>query len=478
MNEQQRVLTEAEFNALQERLLREAPPDLDDAQRGAWLREQLGQQLGVQLAPPPELPEQSAPPLSMGQAIATLLGAAFPGGNMPAAVAAAGDANPLVGAGQWAGRHPAAAGAMAGGLVAAPFTGGLSIPAALGASGAAGAGGAAAGLGLDKLLGGEATRDMTLPQAAKTIAVEGASTAAGEGVGRGLGTVARWGANKLMDAAAGGQRAIRQRFADVDVADVLNRFGINPTTGRGRLKADRLRNTAINERTAMTRAADAAGAPPIQPLDPAIFQGLAPARDRAATQARTAFNPSAPTGIDDRQLMMALQNPGGISMEDAIKLISELSEEGRAAYLAYTKGLAPHDLDAVTAKGLADGLRGVQRRRVPGVEGVNRRAQGLIEASQIADDLSRRPFQMGGHTARGLGIGGGGLAYGLTGDPWLTAAIGSLPWIAGSPTFLAPASIGLYQGARALPDIGRLIGALVGEMPTREPAAAPWDEEQ
>jgi hypothetical protein len=462
MSPQGRVLSEAEFNALQERLLREAPPDLGGAQLGDWLRRRLGEELGVNLTPP-EAPAEPIPTMGTLDAIMTMLRAAMPGGNMPAAVAATGDANPLAGAARWAGRHPAAAGAMVGGMIAAPFTGGASLIPAAGMMGAAGAGGAAAGLGIDKLLGGEATRDMTLPQAAKTIAIEGASTAAGEGAGRALAHGVRLGANKLMDAAIGGQRAIRKRFADVDIADALNRLAINPTKRRGLRKAERLREAAIAERTAMTRAADAAGVPPIDPLDPDIFQALEPARTEAVTQMRTAAIPNAPAMVDERQLAIALANPAGISMEDASRLISALAKEGEAAYKAHAAGQVPHDIGVLIPEGLANGLRGVQRRRVPGIEAVNRRAQELIEAKQIAADMSRRPFQMGGHTARGIGIGGAGYTLAKGGDPLTALLAGVIPWVGGSPTFLAPTSIGLYHGSRALPGAGRLLGALLGE---------------
>jgi hypothetical protein len=476
MSPQGRVLSEAEFNALQERLLREAPPDLGGAQLGDWLRQRLGEELGVNLTPP-EAPAEPIPTMGTLDAIMTMLRAAMPGGNMPAAMAATGDANPVVKAGRWAGRHPAVAGAMAAGAAAAPFTAGSSLVPGMVMMGGAGAAGAAGGLGIDKLLGGEATRDMTIPQAAKTVAIEGAYTALGEGVGRGLAHGARLGANKLMDAAIGGQRAIRQKFADVDIADILNRMRINPVTSRGRVRAEQLRDATVGRRNAMARAADAAGVPPIDPLDPEMFNALQPAYERAVVQTRTGRDPEAPFRLGERLQRMVNYNPAGISMEDASKLISDLAQEGRASYLAFSKGTVPHDLDSVTAKGLADGLRRLQRRRVPGIAEANREAQGLIEAAQIADDMSRRPFQMGGHTARGIGIGGAGFALASGGDPLTALLAGVLPWVGGSPTFLAPTSIGLYHGGRALPSAGRLLGALLGESLAEEQTPDPLDEE-
>lgn len=79
--------------------------------------------------------------------------------------------------------HPVQAGAIAGGLAAAPLTGGTSIPASMAAAGLGGAGGAGLGMML-----GAAKGDPGIPSTPSgvlgTMATEGGYQAAGEGAGR------------------------------------------------------------------------------------------------------------------------------------------------------------------------------------------------------------------------------------------------------------------------------------------------------
>lgn len=92
---------------------------------------------------------------------------------------------PLMRAGQTAMRaireHPVQTGAIAGGLVAAPLTGGGSIPASMAAAGLGAAGGAGLGIAARQL-------DTGVPESAghtvRTMAAEGLAGAAGEGAGR------------------------------------------------------------------------------------------------------------------------------------------------------------------------------------------------------------------------------------------------------------------------------------------------------
>src|SRR5207237_531828 len=81
-----------------------------------------------------------------------------------------------------------AAGAMAGSALAAPLTGGMSVPAAMAAVGVGGAGGAAYG----QLAKGAATDDYGTPGGnAREIATEGGLSALGEGSARAVGAGAR-----------------------------------------------------------------------------------------------------------------------------------------------------------------------------------------------------------------------------------------------------------------------------------------------
>lgn len=84
---------------------------------------------------------------------------------------------------QSAKNHPGTAGAMAASLVAAPFTGGLSVPAAIAAEGAIGAGGAVAGHGVKAGLTGESA---SLGEIASDAALQGAFGAGGRALGETL----------------------------------------------------------------------------------------------------------------------------------------------------------------------------------------------------------------------------------------------------------------------------------------------------
>lgn len=86
---------------------------------------------------------------------------------------------------EFATKHPAAAGAIVAGTVAAPFTGGMSIPAALATSAAVAGTGAAVGRGISDVSNLNHPENIpTFGEHVKEIATQGALGAVGEGTGR------------------------------------------------------------------------------------------------------------------------------------------------------------------------------------------------------------------------------------------------------------------------------------------------------
>jgi hypothetical protein len=371
-------------------------------------------------------------------------------------------------------RNPGKAGALGLTLAAAPFTGGLSLlPEAL-AMGAAGGIGAAGGLAANKLAGGDYTKDMTGDQAAKEIVSEGALNGLTTGLMRPVMWGVQGGANALMDTTLGLNRAVRMRFSGVDPANVLNREAINPMSTRGLAKADRLRDEAVATRDAMTSGADAAGAPPFFPatqsptgqwaMDPELRQALDKVYAQAVRQVRSGRDPEAFAKVVDQVRALNQGNPNGITMRDLSGLISDRADQGAAAYSAFKARQVPSDLEANTAKGLADGMRRVQRRRVTEATGAdvgaaNRRAQEMIEASQIAAEKSQEPVRLGGWGSKTTGIITGGSTYAATHDPLAAMLASAAPLLLGSSHVSAPLAIMLWHAARALPTTGRAVAS-------------------
>ncbi len=376
-------------------------------------------------------------------------------------------------------RRPGAAGALAAGLLTAPISGGMSLLPSLATAAAGGALGAGAGLGINKLAGGEATRDMTLPQAGLEMLKEGAAAAGGEGTFRAVAGAGKLGANALMDSVLGTQKALRRDFGTVNPADVMNRHFINPTTQRGAAKAGRLRDEALDMRNALTGAADAAGTLPIDPaFDPTISAALEAVKRHARRQIKA--------GRDDPMALITARrdalddaNPAGLSMRDASDVINELMDEAEAATRSFKLGQAPHDIPAETAAGLAKGIRTVQRRAVPGVEPLNRRAQEFIEAAQAAEDVSKQPFRLGGW--RSILLASPAAAYGanaLTHSSLDSLIAGSIPLLLGTSKVAAPTAMTAYQLARLLgqPAVGRSAGVAANPWENLSPSPTPAPE--
>lgn len=134
----------------------------------------------------------------------------------------------------WAAKNPSQAGAMVGGMATAPFTGGLSIPAAAATAGAGSAVGSAIGIA-----GRRATSDTpeSLADNLKEVAIQGGLGALGEGGGRVLQTGLRIAGNALRGAkpaaapsANAGGRLVKQKGPTVEQAlsDVLGELRQGP----------------------------------------------------------------------------------------------------------------------------------------------------------------------------------------------------------------------------------------------------------
>lgn len=352
---------------------------------------------------------------------------------------------------QYAGDHPTETGAMLGGLAAMPATGGLSALPALGLTGLAGAGGAGFGMLAGALGGSKEQPPTTIPDALKRIAVQGATQATGEGLGR----VTRGAGNLLMNEIVPSD--IAKAFPTVNIGETLNARGIVPTTARGAAKAETLRNAAAGRAQSLADDATAKGTPGITRRD------LAPFLARAERQAGNEEKAGAPGGmqeIDDRlNALFDAQFPfGDVPLKDAPGVTRALQDEGAIVRKQLDAGNRPTNLGGVTADSLASGVRRTAADRIPGYDAANKQTQELVAAARTADRLKNAPIRLGGMSSRiaSGAAGAGGLA---TGDPLTAAVAAAVPLAIGTPQISAPLAVTLYKaGKLPLPVLAKILG--------------------
>jgi len=119
--------------------------------------------------------------------------------------------------------NPVSAGAIAGGLAAAPMTAGASLLPAMAASGLGAAGGAGLGLIAEQLGTG---KPRTAGSVAGTMAAEGAMGAAGEGIGRGLATIAGKVAPHLSRAILKPSKALQREYGQDELIESFLKEGV------------------------------------------------------------------------------------------------------------------------------------------------------------------------------------------------------------------------------------------------------------
>lgn len=359
--------------------------------------------------------------------------------------------------------HPVHTAATIGGIAGpAVVTGGASLPISLGASFLGGAGGAGTGMTIDALrqyFGGDPSKDQ-LPTTAAGVGMrmgtEGAGMMAAEGTGRLTSAGLRGGANLLMNEAVPAD--IAKGFPGVNIGDVLNRNGINPTrsgsspfsdlfVGGGSTRARVLRRGSAAARDQLVQDATANGVPGITRRDVEPYLGNA--TNQAAEEARagvTGGHAEITRRVDD--LFNAQFPYGDIALQDAPSVTRQLQREGKVVRKAVAAGQRATDTSALAADDLANGVRRTTELRIPGYGEANKRTQEAIAAAQTAEKMKNQPIRFGGLPSRltGGGLGVGELAR--TGDPISAALAASVPLALGTPQISAPVAINLYRAGK------------------------------
>jgi len=327
----------------------------------------------------------------------------------------------------YVGKNPVQAGAMAGGLATAPFTGGLSIPAAMAATGMASAAGAGAGALTKQAVTGEAD-----PNLGQTMAVQGALGAGGEGVGQVVGRGAAMLGKGLYRAAA---LPIKQfgKYGD-QIQQGLDR-GVLVSQG-GLAKATRLKDAA------QTTKADALA---LRGRLGVVHDAGAIARDAggplaadAAKMSRAGYGDRSGAYADQLSEFVA-QNPQGSLTPTALDEVKQTWDN--AAGPAFQKmrmkeSLSPSDRYTVEMTGAA---RRAQESAVPGYTAMNRE---IMTNEGLRRMVNRRVNPTAGGGNQGLENAMTMAATAMAGPAAIPARLAMLPPV------LSAAGIAAYKGAK------------------------------
>lgn len=289
------------------------------------------------------------------------------------------------------------AGAMAGGLVGAPF-GGVPGVALAGLGGAAGQAGRRVIQGL---------RGRQVPQGmdaaldiAKTGAVEGGLQAVGGVLGKGLAK----GAGRLYQAAAKPSKALRADSPNLIETALRERI---PLTSRGAQKVDAATSASAKLADDTIARAQAAGAGNVPTAD--VVSEFAPVVTELRKRIRIG-QPSQLPAVGARSRQIVATNPSGIPLTEAQELKRAAQDAAAGAYRQLNTGaigeLSANDL---THRAVASGLRRGIEKKVPEVIPINQRTQALGGVRQMVEDAVGRTGNnnvIGMSDLIGTGIGG------------------------------------------------------------------------
>ncbi len=367
------------------------------------------------------------------------------------------------GAGRLAAAHPAETGALAAGLLAAPFTGGMSLPAAMTASGAAGAIGAGTGIQLNRLrqaASGEVPDP--LRDTPRQMAEQGASMAVGEGMGRGVVSLARGSSKWLMNRAMNNMaQRLSNEFPTLTQDMIDNAISVSKG---GYEKAKRLlrqwkavatdavqKADASGARIPMTTATDAVG-PGSEIVDRILHSGAPKRNQKRLEQLIDDF--AAGRGVDLRPV-------------EADKIKRELQREAEALYTRRARGLGTpgtkvrEEAKAAMAAALNTAIDDVAKQAgatgEAGYKYANKQTQSMIGVTRGLRTARRPSGNLYQALVRpGIGmIAGGTAGYQADGAPLaLTGAV--LGGALGSPAGLSRAALLLGNPA---------VQAFIGQLP-------------
>ena len=325
--------------------------------------------------------------------------------------------------------NPVQAGAIAGGLASAPFTGGMSIPASMGLAGLGAAGGAAYG----QLAKGATTGDFGTPSGnAAQIAKEGALGAGGEGFGRAAGQALRFAGRVVYKSALRPAMALQRDFGDIAATGL--REGV-PVTDAGAARVTEQLGDLGNKTRGILAAKDAErpivrgylppaqgvelGSAPIHPTMPDLRDarsagvlmrdlpptpgGGAPAQMVAPAEIAQRGLGAARSDLSNRALagdaldeIGALENrflsqrTRPMSLVDTQAMKQAEQELADSAYKAQAMGHPVNGVETQFHRGIARGSREAIEQRAPEVAPLNQQAQKLIGLKLALEDAGRR----------------------------------------------------------------------------------------
>jgi hypothetical protein len=282
-------------------------------------------------------------------------------------------------------KHPVAAGAMAGGALAAPFTGGTSLLPAMAAAGLGSAGGAGAVIAGRQLVTG---RPESAGSTAGTMALEGAGGAIGQGVGTGVvklaGAVARPVAKAVMRLSP----RLQQEYDDLIGTFLKERIPVGQSAEAGKRMS-----ASAGEARNMAASAEAGGAAPVTGRD--IHREFVPALKDV--QARVAnARPGAEAELQEilaRSKAIKAQGPQSVTRNQELKQAAQ--SDASNAFRAQDRGATINDVTAKLDKAVAVGRQKAAETRVTGIKEVNKQTQnlmGLQEALEAAERKSASPL--------------------------------------------------------------------------------------
>lgn len=348
---------------------------------------------------------------------------------------------------------PGTMAAVAGG-VAAPFTAGMSIPAAMALTGAAAGAAGAVGRG-----GVELAEGADLPTAATeagkaglmhgalgtlgAVPIEGAMTGAASKLYSGL-LKAKQG---LKNSFPGGGEAIVKTA--LEEAAPITEGGLQKVKGR----LGESRGKALD----MVKSADDAGATLVEPEE--VIQKFRPVISTLRKRIDIG-KPSELPQVGQRGRGIVRTTDRGLPVTRAQQLKEEAQDAASGAYrardLGNVKELSADDLlDEATAKGFQESVE----TRVPGIAGQNKRTQSLKGASLALEDaVDRQSNNLAIGGVRDLFALGGGTVGAAAGGPVGAATLGLAMRALASPGPGSRVAIALYKAGR-LP-LNKLMQAL------------------
>lgn len=322
--------------------------------------------------------------------------------------------------------NPIQAGAIAGGIAAAPVSGGASLLPAAAAAGLGAAGGAGLGAIANAALGNE-QGPQTAGGVLGTMAKEGALGATGEGVGRAVGSAAQLAGRGLYRAGLLPINQVLGKYGDVVKTGVENAV---PVSKGGLEQATAIKGARILSKKATLSEADQRAMFSANQIGQDALSKL----DTQAADLRRAGEGDPSQLFESRIKAFVNANPNGTLTPSRLEGVKSTLDDrvgGAYAKLRKREPLTPREQARLE---LTQAASRAQESVVPGYRQMNR---GIMDASGLERAIQRRTQGSGGNQ---------GLENALT----MLGGISALPTrLLMLPQVLSTAGIGAYKAGQA-----------------------------